>query len=46
MESPLKKEFDYCLAHQGELVQKYNGKYLVIKDAKVQGVYMATNCLL
>lgn len=39
MESPLKIEFDYYLAHQDELVKKYNGKYVVIKDQKVIGDY-------
>ena len=39
MESPLKKEFSYFLAHQGELVEKYNGKFVVIKDEKVIGAY-------
>lgn len=39
MESPLKKEFAYFLAHQGELVEKYNGKFVVIKDEKVIGAY-------
>lgn len=35
----LKKEFDWYLAHQGELVEKYNSKFVVIKDQKVIGVY-------
>jgi len=39
MESPLKKEFDYYLANQRELVEKYNGRYVVIKDAEVLGAY-------
>lgn len=39
MESPLKKEFDWYLANQAELVQKHNGKFIVIKDAKVVGEY-------
>lgn len=38
-ESPLKKEFDYYLAHQSELVEKYNGKFVVIKDGQVIGAY-------
>lgn len=38
-ESPLKKEFDYYLAHQAELVEKYNGKFVVIKDGQVIGAY-------
>jgi len=35
----LKKEFGYYLAHQDELVKKYNGKFIVIKNAKVVGSY-------
>lgn len=35
----LDKEFKYYLDHQEELVSKYNGKYLVIKDESVIGVY-------
>lgn len=39
MESPLKKEFDFYLAHQGEMIEKYNGKFVVIKDEAVVGAY-------
>lgn len=39
MESPLKKEFEYYLANQAKLVEKYDGKVVVIKDCKVIGVY-------
>jgi hypothetical protein len=35
----LKKEFDWYLAHQLELVEKHYGKYLVIKGQQVIGVY-------
>jgi hypothetical protein len=35
----LEKEFKYYLDHQAELVKKYNGKFLVIKDDKVIGDY-------
>lgn len=38
-ESPLKKDFDYYLSHQAELVEKYNGKFVVIKDGQVIGAY-------
>jgi hypothetical protein len=38
-ESPLKHEFDYYLAHQAELVAKFNGKFVVIKDDQVVGPY-------
>ena len=35
----LKKQLEYFKTHQDELVNKYEGKFLVIKDQKVQGVY-------
>ena len=35
----LDKEFKYYQEHQTELVTKYNGKFLVIKDETVQGAY-------
>jgi len=35
----LKKEFEYYLEHQEELVKKYNGKFIVIKGGKVIGEY-------
>lgn len=35
----LKKEFQYYLDHQEELVKKYNGKYVVIKNEEIIGVY-------
>jgi hypothetical protein len=37
--SMLEKEFNYFLKHQEELVQKYNGRVLVIKGDSVIGVY-------
>ena len=39
MSKPLEKEFEYYLKHQDELVEKYTGKFIVIKDKEVQGVY-------
>jgi hypothetical protein len=39
MASPLDNEFQYYLAHQGELVAQYNGKVVAIKDQKVIGVF-------
>ena len=39
MDSNLKKEFQYYLDNQEELVEKYNGKYIVIKDCSVIGEY-------
>jgi hypothetical protein len=35
----LVKEFNWYVAHQPELVEKYNGKHLVIRDEKVAGAY-------
>jgi len=39
MSEPLEKEFEFYLEHQEELVQKYNGKFIVIKDQAVLGAY-------
>lgn len=38
-DSPLKKEFDYYLAHQAEMIERYNGRFVVIKDERVVGDY-------
>ena len=35
----LEKEFKYYINHQAELVEKYNGKFIVIKDCKVIGAF-------
>lgn len=32
-------EFNYYIKHQSELVEKYEGKFLVIKGEEVIGVY-------
>ncbi len=39
MENPLKSEFEFYLAHQGEFVNQYNGKVVVLKGHAVIGVY-------
>ena len=39
MESPLKREFDWYIAHQDEIVKQYDGRYVVIKDCKVIGAF-------
>ncbi|MBA7684336.1 hypothetical protein ES703_92729 [subsurface metagenome] len=39
MSKPLEKEFKYYLDNQDELVKKYKGKVIVIKNKKVIGVY-------
>ena len=39
MVDTLGKEFQYYIDHQGELVEKYRGKVIVIKDENVIGVY-------
>ena len=38
-ERPLAREFRYFVRHQDELVSKYEGKVLVIKDDSVVGVF-------
>lgn len=38
-DSPLKSEFQYYIDHQAELVQQYNGKFIVIKGGTVLGAY-------
>ena len=35
----LKREFNYYLTHQNELVEKFNGKFIVIKNENVIGAY-------
>lgn len=35
----LEKEFEYYVTHQDELVKLYAGKFIVIKNEKVIGVY-------
>lgn len=35
----LKDQFNWYLENQSDLVKKYNGKFLVIKDKTVVGVY-------
>jgi hypothetical protein len=35
----LEKEFKYYIDNQIELVKKYEGKYIVIKENKIIGVY-------
>lgn len=35
----IKKEFKYYLKNQTDLVKKYNGKFIVLKNEKVIGVY-------
>jgi outer membrane lipoprotein-sorting protein len=39
MSSPLKADFEFYLSHQDEMVEKYDGKYIVIKNGDVVGVY-------
>ena len=35
----LEKEFQYYLSHQAALVEKYNEKFVVIKNDELIGVY-------
>lgn len=39
MGNQLKKDFAYYLEHQDEMVEKYDGKYIVIRDGQVLGDY-------
>jgi hypothetical protein len=39
MPSPLQQEFEYFLAHKSELVARYNGKFVVIKNRQVIGAF-------
>ena len=41
MTENLQREFEYYLQNQKELVQKYNGKVLVIKGQTIIGVFDA-----
>jgi len=36
---PLEKEFKYYIGHQNELVNRYRGKFIVIKGCTVIGAY-------
>jgi len=42
MDSILKKEFEFYLKNQDNLVKQYAGRYIVIKDEKVIGDYKTT----
>lgn len=39
VQNRVRDEFLYYLAHQAELVQKYNGKVIVMRDHQVVGVF-------
>ena len=39
MPKPLEKEFRWYIKHQDELVERYQGRIIVIKGAKVIGDY-------
>lgn len=39
MSKALFKEFDFYIKNQKDLVKKYNGKIIVIKDKKILGAY-------
>ena len=39
MNNPLEKEFRFYIEHQDEMVEKYDGKIIVIKDGVVLGAY-------
>lgn len=42
MSHPLEKEFDWFLNHHDELVKKYNGRFVVIKNFVVLGDFENT----
>jgi len=39
VDDTLNKEFEYYLANQDALVEKYNGKFIVIKNEEIIGVF-------
>lgn len=39
MNKELEKELNYYIENQDKLVEKYNGKYIVIKDCRVIGAF-------
>ena len=39
MNKELEKELNYYIENQDKLVEKYNGKYIVIKNCAVIGAY-------
>jgi len=39
MSNPLQKEFRFYIDNQEDLVKKYNGRFIVIKDEEVIGAY-------
>lgn len=39
MNGDLIRAFDYYLAHQDDLVEKYDGKFIVIRNDTVLGAY-------
>ena len=42
----LKEQFNWYIENQQDLVDKYNGKILVIKDKEVAGVYESEDIAL
>lgn len=39
MAKPLEKEFNYYIEHQKDIVEKHNGKFVVIKGHDILGAY-------
>ncbi len=35
----LRQEFEYFLANKGDLIEKYGGKFIVLKDNEIIGVF-------
>ena len=46
MNNPLQQEFRFYIEHQDEMVKKYDGKFIVIKDGLVLGALMMNLLLL
>lgn len=39
MDDPLERAFEYYLKNQADLVRRYDGKFIAIKDETVLGAY-------
>lgn len=39
MSSELRREFEFYLAHQEEMVEQYDGRVIALKGGRVLGVY-------
>ena len=39
MDNQLKRAFEFYKVNQKDVVEKYNGKFIVIREEKIEGVY-------